>query len=400
MAKLYTREEIKQHNDVDCSWIVIHNNVYDVTAFLNEHPGGEEVLLEQSGRDGSEAFEDVGHSSDARELMTKFKVGEIVPSEHKPVKDKTNSWSSSDDSCPSPSCIFGTCHISKQKCEEYSKAVNVKQDSPLLLPNSGQILVSECGIVEVPLIVGGSNAQIKEFPHMAVLGFGYTGSPRLEWLCGGALISEQYILTASHCLQSRDWGAVQKVRLGIVHINAKDNLQEIGILSRIPHPKYKPPSKYNDIGLIKLASPAQFTAYVRPACLNFNDNIKESKAVAIGYGKVSYDSATGSKNLMKVQLTLVSNFDCQKTFSTQTERKLIQSGIIDSMVCAGDEVGGKDTCQGDSGGPLQVVLEEPYCMYSIIGVTSFGKFCGFPNSPAVYSRVSAYVQWIEDIVWK
>ncbi|KAK5649714.1 hypothetical protein RI129_000743 [Pyrocoelia pectoralis] len=100
MAKIFRREEVKQHNDNENSWIVINNSVYDVTAFLNEHPGGEEVLLEQAGRDGSEAFEDVGHSSDAKELMTKYKIGEIIECECRPVKDKTNTWSPSDDSQP------------------------------------------------------------------------------------------------------------------------------------------------------------------------------------------------------------------------------------------------------------------------------------------------------------
>lgn len=53
-----------------------------------QHPGGEEVLLEQAGRNASEAFEDVGHSSDAREMMKKFKVGEIVESERTKVAEK------------------------------------------------------------------------------------------------------------------------------------------------------------------------------------------------------------------------------------------------------------------------------------------------------------------------
>lgn len=43
-----------------------------------QHPGGEEVLLEQAGNDGTEAFEDVGHSTDARELMKKYKIGDVV----------------------------------------------------------------------------------------------------------------------------------------------------------------------------------------------------------------------------------------------------------------------------------------------------------------------------------
>ncbi|XP_044730569.1 cytochrome b5 [Chrysoperla carnea] len=93
-TKEYTMAEVKQHIDSKSSWFVIHNSVYDVTAFLNEHPGGEEVLLEQAGRNASEAFEDVGHSSDAREMMLKYKVGELVESERQPVNEKgPHSWS-------------------------------------------------------------------------------------------------------------------------------------------------------------------------------------------------------------------------------------------------------------------------------------------------------------------
>lgn len=97
-TKQYTLAEVKKHIDTQSSWVVIHNNVYDLTEFLNEHPGGEEVLLEQAGRDASEAFEDVGHSTDARELMQKYKIGEVVEHERKPVNEKTNiNWNTSQD---------------------------------------------------------------------------------------------------------------------------------------------------------------------------------------------------------------------------------------------------------------------------------------------------------------
>jgi len=46
--------------------------------FCLQHPGGEEVLLEQAGKDATEEFEDVGHSSDAREVMQKYKIGELI----------------------------------------------------------------------------------------------------------------------------------------------------------------------------------------------------------------------------------------------------------------------------------------------------------------------------------
>ena len=51
--------------------------MYDVTPFLDEHPGGEEILLENAGIDSSENFEDVGHSSDAREMLEEYYIGEL-----------------------------------------------------------------------------------------------------------------------------------------------------------------------------------------------------------------------------------------------------------------------------------------------------------------------------------
>ncbi|KAG5878297.1 hypothetical protein JTB14_017648 [Gonioctena quinquepunctata] len=92
MTKQYSTQEIKDHNDNKSTWLVLHNTLYDVTAFLNEHPGGEEVPLEQARKDASEAFEDVGHSSDARELMSKYIIGELIESERKEVKAKNVDW--------------------------------------------------------------------------------------------------------------------------------------------------------------------------------------------------------------------------------------------------------------------------------------------------------------------
>lgn len=94
-VKLYRLEEVNKKNDSQNTWIVIENSIYDVTSFLNEHPGGEEVLLEQAGKDATEAFEDVGHSSDARDMMKKYKIGELVEEDRKPVEPKkTSQWSS------------------------------------------------------------------------------------------------------------------------------------------------------------------------------------------------------------------------------------------------------------------------------------------------------------------
>uniref|UniRef100_A0A1B6MHY1 Cytochrome b5 n=1 Tax=Graphocephala atropunctata TaxID=36148 RepID=A0A1B6MHY1_9HEMI len=85
----YYYSEIKEEIDNDnASLIVINNIVYNVTDFLNEHPGGEEVLLEQVGKDATEAFEDVGHSSDARDMMKKYQVGVLHESEKSSKEEK------------------------------------------------------------------------------------------------------------------------------------------------------------------------------------------------------------------------------------------------------------------------------------------------------------------------
>ncbi|CAF3478765.1 unnamed protein product [Rotaria socialis] len=76
--KVLTLSEVRElADDKNKCIIIIDNNVYDITRFLEEHPGGEEVLKEQHGRDATNAFEDVGHSSDAREQMKAYKIAKL-----------------------------------------------------------------------------------------------------------------------------------------------------------------------------------------------------------------------------------------------------------------------------------------------------------------------------------
>jgi cytochrome b involved in lipid metabolism len=51
--------------------------VYDVTKFLEHHPGGDDVLISATGKDATNDFEDVGHSVDAHNLMKDFEIGEV-----------------------------------------------------------------------------------------------------------------------------------------------------------------------------------------------------------------------------------------------------------------------------------------------------------------------------------
>ena len=93
--RLYSMEDVQKHgrfeNQLEASksyWIVIHDKVYDVTKWLDDHPGGEDILMENSGTDASEPWEDIGHSSEAREKMKKYRIGELRQEDRKNRKDK------------------------------------------------------------------------------------------------------------------------------------------------------------------------------------------------------------------------------------------------------------------------------------------------------------------------
>jgi len=71
-------EEVEKHSSVDDLWLVIDGKVYDVTPFMDDHPGGGEIMLSAAGKDGTQDFEDVGHSPHARELLKKYYLDEFA----------------------------------------------------------------------------------------------------------------------------------------------------------------------------------------------------------------------------------------------------------------------------------------------------------------------------------
>ncbi|XP_013198029.1 cytochrome b5-like [Amyelois transitella] len=64
-------------------WIVYKDSVYDVTNYVNEHPGGVDSIEEEAGTDSTKAFDQACHSKDAHTIMVKLKIGEIVEEEKK-----------------------------------------------------------------------------------------------------------------------------------------------------------------------------------------------------------------------------------------------------------------------------------------------------------------------------
>lgn len=90
--KRFTREEIQNRNSKQDAVFIINNEVYNVTSFLDDHPGGHEVLLNVAGKDASEDFDDVGHSTDAKEMMKKYIIGELVDEDKVELKKRHFNW--------------------------------------------------------------------------------------------------------------------------------------------------------------------------------------------------------------------------------------------------------------------------------------------------------------------
>ena len=74
----FTLAEVSEHWSPDDCWIVVFDRVYDVTDFLDEHPGGQYIMLEHAGRDATMVFRGSRHSQDAYDMLDKYLVGVLV----------------------------------------------------------------------------------------------------------------------------------------------------------------------------------------------------------------------------------------------------------------------------------------------------------------------------------
>ncbi|CAG9128526.1 hypothetical protein JYU34_009984 [Plutella xylostella] len=82
-VRRFTRAEVRESGGGGGgpTWIIYRDGVYDVSKYLQEHPGGEELVAAEAGTDASEAFSSVGHSADAYTVLARLKIGELVEEE-------------------------------------------------------------------------------------------------------------------------------------------------------------------------------------------------------------------------------------------------------------------------------------------------------------------------------
>uniref|UniRef100_A0A3B4FIV6 Acrosin n=1 Tax=Pundamilia nyererei TaxID=303518 RepID=A0A3B4FIV6_9CICH len=236
-------------------------------------------------------------------------------------------------------------------------------------------------------IIGGQDAPPGSWPWQAALSiFG-------SFSCGGSLITDQWVLTAAHCsaIFSLDSNSSQHiVHLGR-HSQSGLNPNEVTqtLENIVCHPKYNPLTIENDICLLKLSAPVNFTDYIQPICLASENSTFYSgtSSWVTGFGSTASDGSL-SNILQEVNVPIVGSNECKCYYQDFSE-------ITENMICAGLKAGGKDSCQGDSGGPLMTKKESVWVQS---GVVSFGYGCAEPMRPGIYTRVSQYQKWISDTI--
>jgi len=241
--------------------------------------------------------------------------------------------------------------------------------------------------IDSTYVVGGVNTDPLEFPWQVSLQY---LSDSVGWYhtCGASVISDEWILTAAHCVDRSLNGNMYRCVIG-EHDRSKVEGTEstLEVVKVIQHPQWDSNKINNDVALLKVARKINFNgneSHVRPICLpeaQGVDDIVGTQCVATGWGNTQWQG-TSPNILQKVAVNIVKQATCRSTY-------LFVISITNGMICFGEN--GKGTCQGDSGGPLNCQVGGKWYTY---GATSFGVQCAGPTYPSVSARVSEFSSWI------
>ncbi|KAJ0588810.1 putative cytochrome b5-like heme/steroid binding domain, cytochrome b5, heme-binding protein [Helianthus annuus] len=101
--------------------------VYNVTPFMESHPGGADTILAATRKDATTAFEEIGHSEEAKEMMGKYYVGKIdqstLPSKHSNVESMANKIAPAPDLTPNPS-PNPTSNLTSYKTKNHTSTIS------------------------------------------------------------------------------------------------------------------------------------------------------------------------------------------------------------------------------------------------------------------------------------
>jgi len=257
-----------------------------------------------------------------------------------------------------------------------------------------------CGIKKTQRIVGGSEAEVNEYPWIAI--FGDSNGDNLGG-CSSTLIGNNWAVTAAHCFFNQDTNQQEKFKddltvvLGVhdrtIVVTPDTPLSERKVLKIseiVIHPDYnQATSSSNDIALLKFTESVELEKYA-PACLAGKDADFSSGQTGwvYGWGVTSENGFDLAEKLQELEVPIVSDAVCRSAMEGQGVT------ITDDMLCAGGQEG-KDSCGGDSGGPFTV---EVGGIHTLAGVVSFGIGCARDGLYGVYAEVAQFRGWIDETI--
>ncbi|XP_058819282.1 chymotrypsinogen A-like [Topomyia yanbarensis] len=256
----------------------------------------------------------------------------------------------------------------------------------------------QCGIPQIggnELIVHGQETFSGDWPwHVALY---HRKARSIEYACGGTIINDQFVLTATHCVMNSANGfqlAPNRVfvRMGIHDLEAFDpksaQHHEVGKI----HIFANYTRLVDDIALLELSTIIRFNDYVQPACLELERNITGEYGTVVGWGLTEDDET--STLLKRAELPIVDPVTCLKS-----DRVLFGQTLDDGLFCAG-YTNGTSVCNGDSGGGLFIKRANTWFVGGIVSFSqtrSGGTNYCYTKGYGAFTRVQRYLPWIREV---